>query len=259
MKTVPLKSWLMERWGSDNLDAVKAASELVGRVNAEGVHLLVTEDPWRYRDMVTEARQRLATEWVALHGDEPIPDGHLPILRAGSDPAFGDRRFLGILGAIPDMPMLLLSTNAVVEHRVGPAGTIRRLIETQRLWSDDPAWDRRDIEVTLDSLHEHADRGVDTIAHSGGAWVTPSLRGKRCGRPPLAASLVPLARICAAIEFGSDLTIGTVVREGLTRTFGGRVDGQILVTKGGVTEVQALHIYDAGDIGGTVAGVLAQT
>lgn len=250
MMTAPLRSWLLSL---PRNDVTRAAEILTNRATAQGVHLLVTEDPWFMRARVEEATARLAQEWKRAHPNgEPIPDGWLPIFRQGVDPCFGMRAFVGILGVIPDMPMTLLTTNAAVLHaRVTP----RWLIESQHLWSDDPEKDRAGIAVELES--DHPEIGpIHDIAHSGSMWVTPSMRGKRYDGLPLAAHLAPLMRLCAFLHLAPSLVIGTVADGRLTRTFGSRIDGEIHVTQNGETATQALHVYTPDDIAASAADVL---
>lgn len=254
MITGPLISWLAEI-DPVRTPAARAARVLAARVADQGVHLLVTEDPWFVRARVEEAQARLTHEWRAAHPDgDPIPEGWLPIFRQGADPAFGMRRTLSILGVIPDMPLTLLTTNVAVEF---DGTTVRALIETQRLWSDDPARDRRGIAAALDSAHPAADAEAFRIVHCGTMWVTPGLRGRRPDGVPLATHLAPLLRLAAEIHLFPDLIISTVADRRLTRTVRGRVDGEILVTEAGTTARQALHIYDADDRARAAAEVLA--
>ena len=244
MKAGPLKSWLAKQRVCVFRDA---AMLLADRLSGHGLKLLVTDDPWFVRELVEEETQRLMAS-----GDFNLDDH--PVFRQGADPCFGDRACLGIVGIQPTLPMRLVTTNLAVEH---VEVTLRLLIERQGFWADDPKTDRKGIEVKVES----ADPRVDDIAfgrfvHSGAMWITPKLRGKRDDGPPLAASLAPLMRLCAWLHFSPDLIVGTVADPRLTKTFGSRVDGEILVTENGATSRQALHVYDNADMEACARSIL---
>ena len=245
MKAGPLKSWLARQASSLCRDAAIA---LADRLSGQGLHLLVTDDPWFVRELVEEEIDR--QKYLTVEERDP------PVFRQGADPCFGDRPVLGIVGVQPSFPMRLLTTNLAIQHKVPPS--LRDLIETQHFWSDDPAIDRKGIVVRLESDDKRVDRFPGKhVVHSGAMWVAPKLRGKRQDGPPLAASLAPLMRLCAWLHFSPDLIVGTVAEAKLTQTFGSRKDGEIILTENGQESRQALHVYDAHDMRACAGNALA--
>lgn len=257
MKAGPLKSWLAKRYDVSffEKDILAAAASLADRLSGQGLKLLVTDDPWFVRELVEEETDRLKADWHARDWDiNPMPADYLPVFRQGADPCFGDRNCLGIVGVEPSLPMRLLTTNLAIEHF---EVTLRLLIEKQGFWSDDPAVDRKGIEVKVETSDPRVDSiEFDRFVHSGAMWITPRLRGKRPDGPPLATSLAPLMRLCAWLHFSPDLLVGTVADPKLTRTFGSRVDGEIILTENGQTSSQSLHVYDKADMEACARSIL---
>ena len=231
-RAVPLRSWLLLQGklslGDDS--HVRAAEVLLDRATAQGLHLLLTDDPWFFRRQVESSWQQ-------------HPETDRPPYRMGVDPAFGDRPFLAIIGVNPELPMVLLSTNAAMLHK---HTSLSELIEEQRLWSDWPRLDRRGIGSRLITNFDRYE--TNDIVHCGAMWVTPSLRGRRSDGVPLAAHLAPLLRLCVSIEWPLGLIISTVADRRLTKTVSGREAGEIVLTHAGQEERQALHVYDADDM-----------
>lgn len=241
MKAGPLKSWLARQGAPHPFPFWDAALHLIDRLSGQGLKLLATDDPWFVRELVEEEiqRQRYLN----------VEERQLPAFRQGADPCFGDRPVLGIVGVEPGFPMRLLTTNLAIKHR---APDLRRLIESQRFWSDDPTHERKGIRVGVQSGDQRINTGPlsedQILVHTGAMWITPSLRGRRQDGPPLAASLAPLMRLCAWLQFSPDLLVGTVADPKLTQTFGSRKDGEIVLTENGEESRQVLHVYDASDM-----------
>lgn len=217
----------------------------------------VVRDIWQFRDLLELGCARL--DWphkVSAFGERGIA----PILGRHVDPVFnridaGD--FYGLVGLHDGTRLPLITTNSGRRYdlaRLLPeVPTLRRLLESQRLYADRPDRDAPYLSLRVESDDPALDAHDGAqLVHVGTAWVTPRQQGGG-----LARRLVRLNRSLAWILFGHLRVLGTVESgRGHDHVFGAVDDvGSAICerrpTAGDVPPaplVQRLHLYQPRDV-----------
>ena len=186
---------------------------------------------------VTAARVRLGGEGVDVTG--------LPLFGAHINPDWSyiaPHCFMATLGYW--WPKLA-TTNTARLYEFDAPHSIRWLMESCRLWYDEPELHAPLMTCEVTSDDPRMDQPVSSVIHVGTAWVHPSLRGKGLGR-----LMVALHRAEAFDRLKAPLMFGTTVASKDGKWTGSSAfNGTAVVRMGAkddpnvVPEVQQVRIY----------------
>lgn len=192
--------------GTESWAVILAGARAVeARIRARGITVMVTEDPWQFRQCVEKADLQYQGT-AAVPSIPPLLNQHVdPITRT-----FKPGEFVGLIGTRPARPAPILTAATGAKYR----GPIRDLLTSQRLWADcAAAHPFKSVSVA------GGDRVLDlpeVAIHCGSTWVDVEHRRKGLG-----GLMARLNVLCAWLRFGSWPIFGTVPPgANLEKTFG---------------------------------------
>jgi hypothetical protein len=164
----------------------------------ERFKLVLAQEPSAdyFAGYVTALRERLKKE-----GADPTG---LPLFGAHVNPDWSyiaPHQFMATLGY--DGPKLV-TTNTARLYEFETPKTLRWLLESCRLWYDEPELHAPLMRCTVTSDDPRMDKEVSAVVHVGSAWIHPSMRGKGLG-----SAMVAYHRLKAMEALGEHLMFGT--------------------------------------------------